>query len=85
MNRDIRIAVEGSLLERLLKQALLSGACFARVQRTGPRSMIFTLDPASAAILLQLCERYGLNSRELSRSGWSAIGQAIRRDRKSVV
>lgn len=79
MNRDIRIAVEGSLLERLLKHALLAGACFARVQRTGPRSMIFTADPASAAILFRLCEKYGLNCRELSRKGRSALWGLFRR------
>lgn len=79
MNRDIQLMVEGSLLERLLQQALRRGARFARVRRQGSRRMIVTADPASAAILMQLCKAYGLNARELSRRGFTAAKQLLRR------
>lgn len=79
MNRDVQMMVEGSLLERLLQQALRCGACFARVRRQGARRMIVTADPTSAAILMQLCKTYGLNARELSRGGFTAAKQVLRR------
>lgn len=78
MNRDVRLQVEGSLLERLVEQALKEGAVFARIRRTGPRAMLTDTDARSADILTGLCRRYGYSCRTLRRGGKTALEELIR-------
>ena len=56
MKRDVRLQIEGSLLERLLEQALKKGAEFAEVQRTGSRAIAVWTDRHGAAILTGLLQ-----------------------------
>lgn len=79
MNRDLRLRIEGSLLERLLNRALQAGASFARVKRSGKRVILVSTDEHSAAILSSLCEKYFLDCRTLRRSGIPALRDTLRR------
>lgn len=79
MNGDVRLRVEGLMLERLAARALGEGARFRRIERDGPRAMIFEADPASARILSDLCERFSLPCRVLSRRGWDAVRRRLKR------
>ena len=78
MNRDVWLRVEGSLLERLLQRALKQGAHFARVRRTGRRTIVVASDARSAEVLTALCRRYGLDCRVLRRGGWTALKDVLR-------
>lgn len=73
MNGDIILRAEGLMLEKLLQRALHEGACFRRVQRDGPRAMIFETDASGAAALTALCERFSLPCTVLSRRGRNAM------------
>lgn len=77
MNRDVALLIEGSLLERLLQRAGEQGARFAEVRRVSARSIRVHADEASAQLLLELCRKYGLNCRVLSRGGWSALKRRL--------
>lgn len=79
MNGDVRLRAEGLMLERLLQRALYEGACFRTVRRDGPRAMIFETDPAGAAVLTALCERFSLPCRILSRRGRDAMLRRLKR------
>ena len=79
MNHDLRLRVEGAYPERLLERCLTRGARFARVRRTGARTLILDTDAHSAEIVLALCKRYGLNHRVLRHGGLSALLQGLRR------
>lgn len=79
MNGDVRLRVEGLMLERLVQRALSEGACFRSIQRDGPRAMIFEADPSSAATLSALCERFSLPCCVLSRRGRNAMLRRLRR------
>ena len=79
MNRDIRLRIEGSLLERLLQRALREGAGFARVRRIAPRVILVDADERSAEILQKLCERFWLDCRVLRRGGGAALMDTLRR------
>ncbi len=78
MNRDVRLRVEGSLLERLIQRALNDGASFARIQRLGPRSIQLDADARSADIVRALCEKYWLDCRVLRRGGFAAMRDKLR-------
>ena len=78
MNHDLRLRVEGAYPERLLQRCLTQGARFARVRRTGARTLILDTDERSAEIVLALCKRYGLNHRVLRHGGLSALLQGLR-------
>ena len=78
MNRDIRLQVEGSLLEKLLQRALQDGATFARVLRVGPRCMIVEGDVYSAEKLTALCKKYGYACKLLHRGGKTALLDRLR-------
>lgn len=78
MNRDVQLEIEGSLLERLIAQAMARGAAFARLERRGARSIAVSCDVESADILLLLCRRYGLNCRVLHRGGKPELLKKIR-------
>ena len=78
MNRDLRLRVEGAYPERLLGRCLSQGAQFARVRRSGPRTLILDTDERSAEIVLALCRRYGLNHRVLCLGGLSELLQKMR-------
>lgn len=73
MNGDVRLRVEGLMLERLVQRALSEGAQFRRIRRDGPRAMIFETDPFGAKVLTALCERFSLPCRVLSRRGKDAM------------
>ena len=79
MKRDVRMEIEGSLLERLLERALAEGACFAEVRRVSPGKISVQTDERSAQQLLQLCERYRLKCALCSHDGISAFLQKLRR------
>ena len=78
MNHDLRLRVEGAYPERLLGRCLRQGARFARVRRSGSRTLILDTDARSAEIVLALCKRYGLNHRVLRHGGFSALLQGMR-------
>ena len=78
MNHDLRLRVEGAYPERLLQRCLTRGARFARVRRSGPRTLILDTDAHSAEIVLALCKRYGLNHRMLRHGGLSALLRGLR-------
>ena len=63
MKRDVRLHIEGAMLERLLQLAADSGAGFARIKRTSPRSLLIDTDEAGMEILLGLCRQYRLELR----------------------
>lgn len=79
INRDVQLEIEGYLLERLLQRALARGAEFARIRRVGARKMCVSADETSAAILIEMCRRYGLNCREISRGGRFALREWIKK------
>ena len=78
MNHDLRLRVEGAYPERLRERCLTRGARFARVRRSGPRTLILETDARSAEIVLALCKRYGLNHRVLRHGGLSALLRQMR-------
>lgn len=78
MNHDIRLKLEGALLEKLLEKALQTGACFSDVRRTGVRTLVLRTDVQGAAVLEALCRRYGLDCRMLGRSGYTALKAHVR-------
>ena len=78
MNHDLRLRVEGAYPERLLQRCLIQGARFARVRRSGSRTLILDTDARSAEIVLALCKRYGLNHRVLRHGGLSALLRGMR-------
>ena len=78
MNGDVRLRVEGLMLERLIQRALHDGARFKSIRRDGPRAMILESDPESAAILIALCERFSLRHEVLSRRGRDAMLRRLR-------
>ena len=78
MNGDVRLRVEGLMLERLIQRALHEGARFKSIRRDGPRAMILESDPESAAILTALCERFSLRHEVLSRRGRDAMLRRLR-------
>lgn len=78
MNHDLRLRVEGAYPERLLQRCLTRGARFARVRRSGSRTLILDTDARSAEIVLALCKRYGLNHRVLRHGGLSALLRGMR-------
>lgn len=79
MKRDIRLQIEGSLLERLLEQAMKRGAEFAEVQRTGSRTITVWTDRHGAAILTGLCKKYLLDCRITGQSSRSALSDTLRK------
>ena len=78
MNHDLRLRVESAYPERLLARCLSQGAQFARVRRSGARTLILDTDERSAEIVLALCKRYGLNHRVLRLGGLSALVHRLR-------
>lgn len=78
MNHDIRLKLEGALLEKLLEKALQTGARFSDVRRTGTRTLVLRTDVQGAAALETLCRKYGLGCRTLGRSGYTALKALIR-------
>ena len=78
MNGDVRLRVEGLMLERLIQRALNEGARFKSIRRDGARAMIIDADPESASILSALCERFSLRCKVLSRRGRDAMLRRLR-------
>lgn len=79
MNHDVCLRVDSAFPERFLEAALAQGAVFARVRRSGERSLRIETDAHSADLLLSLCRRYGLNCRMLHRGGCTALRDLARR------
>ena len=79
MNGDIRLRVEGLMLERLIQRAVSEGAQFHSIRRDGPRAIIVESGPGSTQILTALCERFSIPCRILSRRGRDAMLRRIRR------
>lgn len=73
MNGDVRLRVEGLMLERLVQRALNEGARFRRIQRSGPRTLLLETDPDSAAVVLKLCERFSITCEVVERRGRDAM------------
>lgn len=78
MNGDVRLRVEGLMLERLIQRAIREGARFRRISRHSPRAMILETDPNSAAIVIALCERFSLPCEVLARRGCDAMLRKLR-------
>ena len=79
MNGDVRLRVEGLMLERLIQRAVSEGAHFRSIRRDDPRAIILDADPESAKILIALCERFSLPCRILSRRGRDAMLRRLKR------
>ena len=79
MNGDVRLRVEGLMLERLIERAISEGAQFRSIRRDGARAIIVETDPESAKILTALCERFSLPCRMLSRRGRDAMLHRLKR------
>lgn len=73
MNGDVRLRVEGLMLEKLVERALMDGARFRSIRRDGPRTMIFETDPAGAEVLGGLCERFSIACTVIRRKGRDAM------------
>ena len=69
MKREVRLRIEGAMLERLLQLAADAGAEFARVKRTSPRGLQLDTDEAGAEILIGLCRQYRLELRIVRHGG----------------
>jgi len=78
MNGDVRLRVEGLMLERLIQRALNEGCTFRRIRRESPRALILDADPAGADILSGLCERFSLPCEVLSRRGRDAVRHRLK-------
>ncbi len=65
--------------EKLLERALARGARFGSVRREGAHALIAECDESSAAILLDLCERFRVPAQTLDRRGRSALRERARR------
>lgn len=79
MNGDVRLRVEGCMLERLLNRALSEGAQFRRAERIGKYELSLSTDPISAEILRSLCERFSLPCAITECRGRSALLDKLRR------
>lgn len=79
MNGDIRLHVEGLMLERLIQRAANEGARLRSVQRDGPRALLVETDAEGAALLTSLCERFSLPCRIISRRGRNAMLERLKR------
>lgn len=73
MNGDVRLRVEGLMLERLIQRALNEGARFRRIERTGPRTLVLETDPAGAAVMTRLCERFSISCAVIDHRGRDAM------------
>jgi len=69
MKREVRLRIEGAMLERLLQLAADAGANLARVKRTSPRSLLIDTDETGAEILTGLCRQYRLELRIVRHAG----------------
>ena len=73
MNGDVRLRVEGLMLERLIQRALNEGARFRHIERTGPRTLVLETDPAGAAVMTRLCERFSISCAVIDHRGRDAM------------
>lgn len=79
MNGDVRLRVEGLMLERLLNRAMQEGARFHHIRRDGRRALLIQTDPAGADILMKLCERFSLPCSVVERRGRDALIRRLKR------
>lgn len=73
MNGDVRLRVEGLMLEKLIQRAIGEGARFRFIRRDGSRTILCDVDPESAAILIALCEKFSISCEVISRRGKDAM------------
>lgn len=78
MNGDVRLRVEGLMLERLMERALSDGARFKTVTRIGAHTVEITTDSAGEKILAELCERFSLPMRVIRRGGGTGMRAKMR-------
>ena len=78
MNGDVRLRVEGLMLERLLERALAEGAQFRAVAPPHGHAILIDADPRSAAIVQRLCERFSLPCTVVARRGRDAMARRLR-------
>lgn len=79
MRGDVTVRAECLMPEKLLERALRQGARFGSVRREGAHALIAECDERSAAILLDLCERFRIPARALDRRGRSALRERAKR------
>ena len=79
MNGDIRLRVEGLMLERLVQRAVNDGARLRSIRRDGPHALIIETDADGAALLGAMCERFSLPCQVLSRRGRDAMLRRLKR------
>lgn len=85
MNGDIRLRVEGLMLERLIERALSEGARFKSVRRTGAHTMEVATDPAGERILTALCERFSIPCAVMERGGHTRLFDQMRRRASALI
>lgn len=85
MNGDIRLRVEGLMLERLIERALSEGARFKSVRRTGAHTMEVATDPAGERILTALCERFSIPCAVMERGGHTRLFDRMRRRASALI
>ena len=78
MNGDVRLRVEGLMLERLLERAIQEGARFRAVEPQEDHVMTIDADPHSAAIVQALCERFSMPCTVVARRGRDAMARRLR-------
>lgn len=78
MNGDVRLRVEGLMLERLLERAIQEGARFRAVEPPEDHVMTIDADPHSAAIVQALCERFSMPCTVVARRGRDAMARRLR-------
>lgn len=71
--------------QRLIDRALARGARLNSIHLSGPRSMVIRCDPASAKVVLGLCERFSIPVRVLRLGGSSALRAFVHRRRTLLV
>lgn len=78
MNGDVRLRVEGLMLERLVERAISEGARFRTVVRTGAHTMEMATDSAGERILCELCAKFSMPIQVLERSGGTGARMKMR-------
>lgn len=85
MNGDIRLRVEGLMLERLLERALSEGARFKTVRKIGAHVIEVSTDSCGERILMALCERFSIPCAVVQRSGKTQMRAQLRRRMSALI
>ena len=78
MSADITVQASCLMPEKLIERAVSQGARFAGLRLLDGRTLIADCDAASAEILLDICRRFSIPTRVLSRRGVSGLYAWVR-------